>query len=126
MIANRTFSKAQTLANIFAQFGTVNACEFERLSGEFDLIINSTSASLNGDLPPINGSLIRPETAVYDMMYSAQATVFNAWAKEHGSRLVLDGLGMLVGQAAESFAIWRGVKPGAKQVLIELRHNLAG
>ncbi|WP_028864941.1 shikimate dehydrogenase [Psychromonas aquimarina] len=126
VIANRTFSKAQTLADKFTQFGSVNACEFEHLSGNFDLIINSTSASLSGSLPPLSASLIRPETAVYDMMYSAQATVFNAWAKEQGARLVLDGLGMLVGQAAESFAIWRGVKPGAKQVLSELRHNLAG
>ena len=60
------------------------------------------------------------------MTYNAEVTAFNAWAKENGARLTIDGLGMLVGQAAESFAIWRGVKPGAKQVLTELRHNLAG
>ncbi|HEY5714793.1 MAG TPA: shikimate dehydrogenase [Psychromonas sp.] len=125
IIANRTFSKAQTLTAIFSKLGNVSASEFSQLSGEFDLIINSTSASLHGEVPPISPSLIRPETAVYDMMYSAQATPFNAWAKKQGARVTIDGLGMLVGQAAESFAIWRGVKPGAKQVLNELRHNLA-
>ena len=124
VIANRTFAKAQTLAEIFSQKGDVSACEFEQLSGEFDLIINSTSASLSGQIPAISPELISPETAIYDMMYSAQATAFNRWAKEQGARLTIDGLGMLVGQAAESFAIWRAIKPGAKQVLNELRHNL--
>lgn len=125
VIANRTFSKAQTLVSIFNEFGNINACELAQLSGEFDLIINSTSASLHGEVTPISTTLVRPETAIYDMMYSAQATPFNAWAKALGARLVIDGLGMLVGQAAESFAIWRGLKPSAKQVLLELRHNLS-
>jgi shikimate dehydrogenase len=124
IIANRTFAKAQTLAEIFAQKGEISACEFKELAGEFDLIINSTSASLSGQIPPISPDLIKPETAIYDMMYSAQATAFNAWAREQGARVILDGLGMLVGQAAESFAIWRAIKPSAKQVLNELRHNL--
>jgi len=125
VIANRTFSKAQTLADIFAEKGNISAAEFSSLRGDFDLIINSTSASLSGDLPPIESSLVRPETAVYDMMYGAGDTVFLAWAKQAGSRLTLDGLGMLVGQAAESFAVWRGIRPGSKQVMAELRRNLA-
>ncbi|ABM01945.1 shikimate dehydrogenase [Psychromonas ingrahamii 37] len=125
IIANRTFSKAQTLTTIFTKLGNISACEFSELSGEFDLIINSTSASLHGEVPLIGTKLIRPETTIYDMMYSAQVTPFNAWAKEQGAKFILDGLGMLVGQAAESFAIWRGVKPDAKQVLNELRHHLA-
>jgi len=125
VIANRTFSKAQTLAGIFSHLGDVSACEFTRLAGHFDLIINSTSASLSGQVPPISPSLLNTETVIYDMMYSAQATAFNRWAIEHGARQVIDGLGMLVGQAAESFAIWRAIKPGSKQVLNELRHNLA-
>lgn len=125
VIANRTFAKAQKLAAIFSQPGNITACEFAELSGNFDLIINSTSASLNGQLPAISSDLVRPETAVYDMMYSAQATTFNTWAKQQGARLVMDGLGMLVGQAAESFAIWRAIKPGSRQVLNELRHSLA-
>lgn len=125
VITNRTFSKAQTLTTIFHAFGNICALEFDDLTGDFDLIINSTSASLNGLRPPISASLVRPETAVYDMMYSPEKTVFNTWASELGARVVIDGLGMLVGQAAESFAIWRGVKPSAKQVLNELRFNLA-
>jgi shikimate dehydrogenase len=125
IIANRTFSKAETLANRFNNLGNIKACEFTKISGSFDLIINSTSASLNGDIPAISPALIRPEIAIYDMMYSSQMTAFNDWAKQLGARLVIDGLGMLVGQAAESFAIWRGLKPSAKQVLIELRHNLS-
>ena len=124
VIANRTFEKAQKIASIFSHKGEIIACKFEELLGDFDLIINSTSASLNGQIPAINADIIRPETAIYDMMYSAHATAFNAWARQQGARLVLDGLGMLVGQAAESFAIWRAIKPGAKQVLNELRHNL--
>ncbi|HIP76297.1 MAG TPA: shikimate dehydrogenase [Psychromonas hadalis] len=125
VIANRTFSKAQSLAETFNEYGKVTACEFANLSGSFNVIINSTSASLSGSLPPISGALIQSETAIVDMMYSAEGTVFNRWAKEKGAHVVLDGLGMLVGQAAESFAIWRGLKPGAKQVLTELRHNFA-
>ena len=124
VIANRTFAKAQTLAAIFSHKGAISASPFAELGNDFDLIINSTSAGLNGQVPAINGELIRPETAIYDMMYSDQITPFNAWAKAQGARVVVDGLGMLVGQAAESFAVWRGIKPGTKQVLNELRHNL--
>ncbi|MEI6898057.1 MAG: shikimate dehydrogenase [Psychromonas sp.] len=125
VIANRTFHKAETLVNIFNKLGNVNACELAQLEGDFDLIINSTAASINGQIPAISPQLIRPETAIYDMMYSAEATPFNHWAKQLGARAVMDGLGMLVGQAAESFAMWRGIKPSAKQVLVELRHNLS-
>jgi len=124
IIANRTFEKAQTLAGIFNQLGNIKAQPLDQLTGPFDLIINSTSAGLHGSLPQISKTLITPETAIYDMTYNAQVTAFNAWAKESGARLTIDGLGMLVGQAAESFSLWRGVKPGAKQVLNELRHNL--
>jgi shikimate dehydrogenase len=125
VIANRTFEKAEILSNIFKGLGNINACQFEQLSGEFDLIINSTSAGLSGKIPTISAELVRPETAIYDMTYSAEITAFNRWAKQQGARLVIDGLGMLVGQAAESFAMWRGLKPSAKQVLNELRHNLS-
>ncbi|WP_435235997.1 shikimate dehydrogenase [Psychromonas sp. PT13] len=124
VIANRTYEKAQQLAALFPNDTRISACEIGQLSGTFNLIINSTSAGLHGQIPAINPDIIHPETAIYDMMYSAQITPFNAWAREQGARFVMDGLGMLVGQAAESFAIWRGLKPGAKQVLNELRQNL--
>ncbi|WP_094752678.1 shikimate dehydrogenase [Psychromonas sp. CD1] len=125
VIANRTHTKAIELASIFDTYGTVNAVAFNDLFGTFDIIINSTSASLKGEVPPISSTLILPETTIYDMMYSDKATAFNLWARKHGARLILDGLGMLVGQAAESFALWRGLKPGSAQVLNKLRQHLS-
>ncbi|RCU45372.1 shikimate dehydrogenase [Corallincola luteus] len=124
-IANRTEAKAQALASLAAEFGPVSASGFAELGDTpFDLIINSTSASLSGDVPPISEQLIATDTVCYDMAYSEEDTAFVAWAKAQGSRYVLDGLGMLVAQAAESFAIWRGIKPGTKSVLAEMRRNL--
>ena len=92
--------------------------------GPFDLIINSTSASLQGELPPLAPTLIHPDIAIYDMMYGATDTAFIGWAKQHGARHTMDGLGMLVEQAAEAFTVWRGIRPGTKQVLRELQRNL--
>ena len=88
------------------------------------MIINSTSASLSGDVPVIPPSVIGANTTCYDMVYGSAITSFNRWAKEHGAIKTLDGLGMLVGQAAESFMLWRGLRPGAKQVQRELRRTL--
>lgn len=123
-IANRTFSKAELLAEHFASLGEVGAVTIEALTGPFDLIINSTSASLSGEVPPIPAGLIHGDIVVYDMMYGAAATPFNQWARELGARICIDGLGMLVCQAAESFMLWRGMRPGTKQVIAELRRNL--
>jgi shikimate dehydrogenase len=87
------------------------------------LIINGTSASLQGDLPPLSPKVIAEKTVVYDMMYSLQTTTFNRWALEQGAQIVHDGLGMLVEQAAESFRIWRGVSPATGPVIDELRND---
>ena len=125
-IANRTCSKAQQLAEHFQALGNIKAQAFDELSGCYDLIINSTSASLSGELPAIPASLFHANMVVYDMMYGAQDTAFNRWAKEMGACKVIDGLGMLVAQAAESFAVWRGIRPGTKQVIAELRRNIMG
>ncbi|MGY5451218.1 shikimate dehydrogenase [Agarivorans sp. MS3-6] len=125
IIANRTVSKAEALAARFAEFGPIRASSFTDLAGEFDIIINSTSAGLKGDLPPVKSTLIQANTRCYDMTYSADVTAFNQWAIQHGAAKVVDGLGMLVGQAAESFTVWRGLRPGARQVLRELRRNLS-
>ncbi|MGL4206439.1 MAG: shikimate dehydrogenase [Aeromonadaceae bacterium] len=124
VIANRTVAKAQLLADIFRSNGPVLACGFEDLVGPFDLIINSTSASLAGELPAISSELISGNSTVYDMMYGATDTAFNHWARAHGAGQVIDGLGMLVAQAAESFAIWRGIRPGTRQVIAEMRRNM--
>lgn len=125
VIANRTQSKAEALAQMFSSYGDVAACGFKDLSGEFDLIINSTSASLSGQLPPIDAKLVSGADC-YDMMYGSELTAFLLWAKDNGAKRILDGLGMLVGQAAESFCIWRGIRPSARSVLRELRQQLKG
>ncbi|KEQ16614.1 shikimate dehydrogenase [Endozoicomonas numazuensis] len=125
VIANRTVSKAETLAGLFPE-KPVKACGFSELEGSFDIIINGTSASLHGDLPPVPVTVIASATCCYDMMYSASHTVFNQWALDHGAGKVIDGLGMLVEQAAEQFAIWRGVRPETTPVLEMLRKELPG
>ena len=122
VIANRTVSKATNLATLFEHEGFINGCGFNDLhDNEFDLIVNGTSASLAGDLPPIPGSVIGPDTFCYDMMYSQETTVFNQWALDQGANAIADGLGMLVEQAAEAFQIWRGCRPSTKPIINQLR-----
>ncbi|MDR0278939.1 MAG: shikimate dehydrogenase [Paucimonas sp.] len=126
VIANRTVEKAEHLAREFADLGPVAASGFSWLKEPVDLIINATSASLAGELPPIDPGLIQPgQTVCYDMMYGKEPTPFCVWAREHGAVQVLDGLGMLAEQAAEAFFIWRGVRPETAPVLAELRRQLA-
>ncbi len=125
IIANRTMEKAEQLAREFAHLGPVTASSFDWLGEPVDLIINGTSASLAGELPPIDPSLIQPgHTVCYDMMYGKQTTAFNRWAAEHAATGCIDGLGMLVEQAAEAFYLWRGVRPNSMSVLAELRVQL--
>ena len=123
VIANRTVSKAETLATLFAD-EPVSACGFEEIQGNFDLIINGTAASLQGEMPPVPALTVSSKTCCYDMMYGAEPTVFNQWASSHGAAQTIDGLGMLVEQAAEQFAIWRKVRPDTAEVLTALRHEL--
>ena len=127
VIANRTVDKALQLSKGFAELGYLLGCGYDMLGEQqFDLIINGTSAGLQGDLPPLPDSLINPEaaTACYDMLYGAEPTPFMQWATERGA-LVSDGLGMLVGQAAESFALWRDVRPETASVIANLRAELS-
>ena len=124
VIANRTFSKAQTLAALVASLGDIEAVPIELLKGPFDWIINGTSASLAGDLPTLPKGLLTNSSRCYDMMYSAQTTIFNAWALKQGAAHANDGLGMLVEQAAQSFNLWRGILPPTAQVLSTLRSEL--
>lgn len=126
VIANRTLSKAQTLAELFAPYGTIRACSFDALNEEalgFDTVINGTSASLSGDLPPVPASIFaaKSTTGAYDMMYGQTLTPFLQWAKSHQVAVLADGLGMLVGQAAASFNLWRGVMPQTQSVIEQLR-----
>lgn len=125
-IANRTRQKAVDLAQVFAARGQVRGCGFDELDGSFDLLINGTSASLAGELPPLPNDLLAPGACCYDMMYGREPTVFMSWAAEQGAAAVADGLGMLVEQAAESFFLWRGVRPETGSVIEWLREMLNG
>ncbi|HET8704772.1 MAG TPA: shikimate dehydrogenase [Pseudomonadales bacterium] len=121
VIANRTVEKADFLAQLFAEEGPVKAASFAALEGPFDWIINGTSASLGGELPPLPQQIISPRTHCYDMMYGKGLTPFNAWAQQQGAAETIDGLGMLVEQAAESYFIWRNKRPNTQPVLAMLR-----
>lgn len=124
VLANRTVSKAQNLCQQFSDDRFI-ACGFEEIEiQDYEVIINATSASLSGAVPPISEQLIGKDTVCYDMVYSKGLTPFLEWAKQSQAKQVIDGLGMLVGQAAESFNIWRGVKPNAANVLLQLRQEL--
>lgn len=125
IVANRTVSKAQALAADFADVGKISGCGFEQIEGQFDLIINGTSASLSGELPPIPETVIHQQTVCYDMMYGAEPTVFNQWADSLNAAATLDGLGMLVEQAAESFQAWRGLRPESAPVIASIRESLS-
>ncbi|MBS4018574.1 MAG: shikimate dehydrogenase [Dechloromonas sp.] len=127
VIANRSSDKAQLLADIFADLGPVRASTFADLAGNtFDLVINATSASLSGAALPLPAGLFAPASLAYDMMYGKGETPFLAQARMQGAGRCADGLGMLVGQAAEAFFVWRGVRPATAPVLAELRAALGG
>jgi len=117
VIANRTFSRAQELADLFGR--GVRACGFDALDTPFDLVINATAASLAGELLPLSPRIFTAGTLAYDMMYGRD-TPFLAFARSHGAATA-DGLGMLVEQAAEAFYLWRGVRPDTAPVIVALR-----
>lgn len=121
VITNRTLSKAEALVEVFSDYNSMTSRSFEELSTPFDVVINGTSASLGGELPNISEAIFAKNTHVYDMMYSKEETVFNAWARKCQVKAVYDGLGMLVEQAAEAFHVWRGVRPDTKEVIQLLR-----
>ena len=121
IIANRTVAKAEQLAADFADLGNIRGCGFDDVEGSFDVIINGTSASLSGDLPPLSPSVVSDTTVTYDMMYGSGLTVFNQWAHDLGAAKTIDGLGMLVEQAAEAFTLWRGERLQTAEVIVDLR-----
>lgn len=123
VIANRTRAKAEQLAAEFGEHGTIQTSEFEALDMPFDVIVNATSSSLDDALPPLAPAIFAPGALAYDMMYAKEPTVFLRFAAGHGAR-TRDGLGMLVEQAAESFFVWRGVRPDTKPVYAALRASL--
>ena len=126
IIANRTPERATAVAAAFADLGTTQGMGFEEVGEEpFDLIINATSASLSGDIPPIPEHAVAGHTVCYDLAYGRTATAFVEWAQRRGCALATQGLGMLVEQAAESFEVWRGVRPDTSMVLEALKARAA-
>jgi len=118
VIANRTPAKADALAGEFAGLGEIGSCGFDGLDGEtFDLILNATAASLSGEVPPLPEGILNEGGACYDLAYGRQPTAFVHWGEARGAALSVDGIGMLVEQAAEAFFLWRGVYPQTRPVI---------
>lgn len=118
VVANRTVEKAMTLSQEFSQLGDVTGCGYDEIQGrQFDLILNATSASLTGQLPPLADDLLATDGCCYDLAYGSEPTAFVKWGLAHGAEKSLDGLGMLVEQAAEAFYIWRKVRPKTEDVI---------
>jgi shikimate dehydrogenase len=124
-VANRTVSKAIELAKLFADLGNVSGCGLEDIGIQaFDCIINATAASLQGQSIDLPAGCMNEQTCVYDMMYAAEPTPFMQWAEQQGVTQCYDGLGMLVEQAAESFYLWRDVRPQTQPVIDNIRQHL--
>ena len=124
-IANRSADKAVLLAAGFSSLAAVDGGSFAEIAGrDFDVVINATSASLSGESLPLPPGLFAPGALAYDMMYGKGETPFLKLAREQGAARCVDGLGMLVEQAAEAFFIWRGVRPETGAVLADLRAKL--
>lgn len=122
VIANRTVDRAEAIAAAFSDRGSIRASTYADLAGQrFSVIINGTSLSLQNALPPLPEDILEPCGLAYDMMYSNKPTIFMQWAQARGAGRAADGLGMLVEQAAESFYIWRGVRPQTGPVIEKLR-----
>jgi shikimate dehydrogenase len=123
-IANRTPFKARKIATEFADMGQIEGCTFAELGGPpYDLIVNATSASLQGVMPEMPDGLVNEETVCYDMAYGRGQTPFTQWASSFRARHISKGWGMLVEQAAESFLLWRGIRPSTQPVLEALAKN---
>jgi shikimate dehydrogenase len=123
VIANRTAVRATALADEFRGRGNVSGAAFDGIEplAPFDLVINATSASLKGEVPPIPARAVGPQTTCYDMAYGVGETPFTQWARDRGVAVTAQGWGMLVEQAAEAFLLWRGVRPATPPVLEALR-----
>lgn len=124
-IVNRTADKAYELADQFKLSGPVTGANYDSITDkQYDLIINATSASLHGEVPPLPDSVFSENALSYDMMYGAKETAFQSWSTRHGAGLCLDGLGMLVEQAAESFYLWHAVRPKTREIIELIRAGL--
>lgn len=128
-IVNRTAERALSMQEHFRtqlpeQAQSLTAGGLDQAAGEWDIVINATSSGLQDSTPDLPGLRYASESLAYDMLYAAQATPFMRQASQQGATLCVDGLGMLVGQAAASFAIWNGIAPQVEPVLAALRRQL--
>jgi shikimate dehydrogenase len=122
VIANRSPERARELAAAFTTHGPVQGTDFAQLESQrYDLIVNATAASLHEELPPLPPAVLASAAVCYDLAYAHGSTPFTRWARECGVARCTDGAGMLVEQAAESFLLWRGVRPDTAAVLAALR-----
>lgn len=122
VVANRTAERAAALAGSFTTLGPIRGSGLQSLDGEaFDIVINATAASLHGEIPALPAGVIGKDTVCYDLAYGRSGTAFTEWAGRLGCRRAFQGLGMLVEQAAESFRVWRGIRPSTAPVLAALQ-----
>lgn len=123
-ITNRTLDRAEVICRQFSTVISLEVLPLQMLAGQtFDVIVNGTSASLKGEMLSLPEGILAPDACCYDMVYGDKDTTFVSWAKTQGARYALDGLGMLVEQAAESFRIWTGLSPQTRPVMQMLRPN---
>jgi shikimate dehydrogenase len=127
VIANRTPANGATLAQEFSRLGPVDSLEFRELESAlpFDLVVNTTSASLRGEAPPVPARSYAAGSLAYDLVYGKGLTPFLGAAKSSGASRIADGIGMLVEQAAEAFQWWRGVRPQTRAVIDSLAAPLS-
>jgi shikimate dehydrogenase len=126
-VANRTAAKARDLADDFDQFNRLCAGGLDELDGRrFDLILNATAASLQDQSPDLPDNVLKPGGVCYDLAYGSRPTAFLRWGRLHNASISVDGIGMLVEQAAEAFRIWRGVLPDTRPVIEILKQERAG
>jgi len=126
VVANRTVSKAQRLGEEFAGLGTLETGGYDGIRDRaFDIVINGTSASMRGELPPVTRAAFASDCLAYDLVYGRGLAPFLALARDAGAGALADGVGMLVEQAAEGFLWWRGVRPHTGPVIAQLKVPLA-
>ncbi|UJR55963.1 shikimate dehydrogenase [Dickeya zeae] len=125
IIVNRTFSRAAALAEHFNCYGQVSALPLEIPDSQrVDVIINATSSGIAGDVPDLPASLISPDVCCYDMFYQSEPTPFLKWCIQQGAQRYVDGIGMLVWQAAHAFNLWHGVMPDVVPVIRKMKQEL--
>ena len=122
-VVNRTLSRANSLKTKFNKIPRIKTSTYDDLDHDYDLIINGTSLGLTNEVPPLKAVNVRQGAFCYDMFYSDGQTAFVNWAKANGVGKAIDGLGMLVEQAAESFLIWRGIRPETRPIIDELKNT---